>query len=103
MAEPVGVPPRECDLSLARAVAQAALAAGEPRHPDLHMIDAGGSSLLWAVTGSRLYEMGDEVLRALGAAADHEALDRILDDFGVTAPPSWTILRPPALPCGLSH
>jgi hypothetical protein len=65
----------------ARAVARIAVDAGAPRHPEVHLVDAGGPNVLWVVNGSRLYEVAAAVFRAVDAAlegGDVEAVDRQL-------------------------
>ena len=97
---PLPIVPSSAGPLAAGAVARVALDAGAPRHPEVHLVDAGGPNVLWVVNGSRLYEVADEVFRAVDAALEDgavDAVDRHLAALGVTAP-AFVDDTPPARP-----
>lgn len=69
--------------------ARALFAASAPRVRSIHLFRSSGQRHLLAVNGSRIFDIDAEVFDALDRAAmegDDAAVDRLLSDFGVTAP-----------------
>jgi uncharacterized protein len=62
--------------------------ASSPRHPDVHVFEAGGEPHLFLPNGSRVFGVDDEVVDALEAAfAEPDgAVADVLKRFGLTAP-----------------
>jgi uncharacterized protein len=62
--------------------------ASSPRHPDVHVFEAGGVPHLFLPNGSRVFEVDDEVIDALEAAFAEagETVSDILTRFGLAAP-----------------
>lgn len=69
--------------------ARALFAASAPRVRSIHLFRSSGRRHLLAVNGSRIFDIDAEVFDALDRASaegDEAAVDRLLADFGVTAP-----------------
>lgn len=70
--------------------ARALFAASAPRVPAIHLFRGGDGLHLLAVDGSRIFDLDAEVFSALDRASaegGNEAVERILGELGVLAPP----------------
>jgi uncharacterized protein len=74
--------------------------ASSPRHPDVHVFEAGGAPHLFLPNGSRVFEVDDQVVVALEAAFAEagETVSDILTRFGLAAPAFVADEPPDAFP-----
>jgi len=83
----------------AGSTAHAAMMAGAPRSPDLHLLENGDGRHLFVVNGSQLYDVAPELFARLGAAATNGGAAALLDEIGAGGPAyiDDTPLSPPAV------
>jgi uncharacterized protein len=69
-------------------VASSLFVASRPRSREVHWLRSAAGGHLLVVNGNRLFDIDEEVLAAVEAAAgDDAAVQRLLEDLGVDAPP----------------